>query len=176
MYRYATPLVCLLFIGPVQAQSVGEKTGVNSVLGISPKTEDFVNEAAVSDMFEIKSSELALTKAPDDATKAFADKMIADHKKTSSELKVLVESGKVSAPLPTQMDAAHEKMLDKLKGLDAGDFAKSYHDDQAKGHKDAVSLFKRYAEGGENADLKAWANKTLPDLEHHQEMADKLDQ
>jgi hypothetical protein len=35
------------------AQSMGEKTGVNSTLGIAPKTEDFIKEAAMSDMLEI---------------------------------------------------------------------------------------------------------------------------
>jgi putative membrane protein len=34
------------------AQSMGEKTGVNSGLGIAPKTEDFIKEAATRDMLE----------------------------------------------------------------------------------------------------------------------------
>jgi putative membrane protein len=37
-----------------------------------------------------------------------------------------------------------------------------------------VDLFERYAKGGDNADLKAWAGKTVPALKHHKEMADKL--
>ena len=40
------------------AQSVGEKTGVNSTLGISPSTADFVKQVAISDMFEIESNKL----------------------------------------------------------------------------------------------------------------------
>jgi hypothetical protein len=47
----------LLFATPVIAQSVGEKSGVNSALGVSPSTADFVKEAAISDMFEIQSSQ-----------------------------------------------------------------------------------------------------------------------
>jgi putative membrane protein len=58
---------------PVLAQSVGEKTGVNSVIGITPSTQDFVTKAAQSDMFEIQSSKLALGSA-DSATKGFAQK------------------------------------------------------------------------------------------------------
>ena len=48
-----------LFVAGVErfAQSVGEKTGVNSALGIAPKTSDFVKEAATSDMFEIPVSD-----------------------------------------------------------------------------------------------------------------------
>src|SRR5882757_6982841 len=52
----------LAFAVPATAQSVGEKTGVNSALGITPKTEDFVKEVALSDMFEIESSKLAAQK------------------------------------------------------------------------------------------------------------------
>lgn len=33
------------------AQSATESTGVNSALGIAPKTEDFVAKASMSDMF-----------------------------------------------------------------------------------------------------------------------------
>ncbi len=57
----------LLFAAPVLAQSVGEKAGVNSALGVSPSTADFVKEAAISDMFEIQSSQLAAQRANEPA-------------------------------------------------------------------------------------------------------------
>jgi putative membrane protein len=44
------------------AQSMGEKTGVNSALGVAPETADFVTEAAVSDMTEIAAAKIALQK------------------------------------------------------------------------------------------------------------------
>jgi putative membrane protein len=46
---------------------------------------------------------------------------------------------------------------------------------QVSAHKDAVSLFERYAKGGDNAALKDWAGKMLPALQHHLEMAQNLD-
>jgi putative membrane protein len=45
---------------------------------------------------------------------------------------------------------------------------------QVDAHKSAVSLFQRYSKGGDNAKLKDWAQKTLPTLQHHLEMADML--
>jgi putative membrane protein len=65
-------------------------------------------------------------------------------------------------------------MLDKLKSLNGSDFTKQYHSDQVDGHKDAVNLFQRYAKGGDNDALKAWAGKTLPTLQHHLDMANDL--
>ncbi|RCS24753.1 DUF4142 domain-containing protein [Phyllobacterium salinisoli] len=155
------------------AQSAAEKTGVNSVMGVAPKTEDFVTEAASSDMFEIESSKLALERA-DVKTKAFAQQMLTDHQKTANELKDLVTSGKVKATIPTAMTSAHQGMLDDLKKLQGEEFTKEYQSDQEDVHEDAVDLFKRYGEEGENADLKAWAAKTLPALEHHLQMATEL--
>ena len=166
-------LGCLLLASPALAQSAGEKTGVNSALGISPTTADFVNEVAISDMFEIESSKLAQDKgnAPE---KKFASQMVTDHTKTSNELKGLVSSGKVKADLPDALDSSHQTKLDKLKGEGGKDFSSDFDSDQVSAHKDAVSLFQRYAKGGDNADLKNWAGKTLPALQHHLEMAQAL--
>jgi putative membrane protein len=164
---------CLLLASPVLAQSVGEKTGVDSVLGIAPSTADFVKEVATSDMFEIASNKLAVDKgnAPE---KAFAAEMVTDHTKTSTELKGLVSSGKVKAELPGALDSSHQSKLDKLKGASGKDFSSDFDSDQVSAHKDAVSLFERYAKGGDNADLKDWAGKTLPTLQHHLQMAQNL--
>jgi putative membrane protein len=150
------------------------KTGVNSALGISPTTADFVKEVAVSDMFEIQSNKLAQDKG-NAAQKSFASQMVTDHTKTSAELKTLVSTGKVKAELPTALDSSHQSKLDKLKDKNGKEFGSDFNSTQVSSHKDAVSLFERYAKGGENADLKNWAGKTLPALQHHLEMAQALE-
>jgi len=154
------------------AQSVGEKTGVNSALGIAPKTEDFIKEAATSDMLEIGASKLAEQKGNTDEKK-FAAQMITDHTKTSSELKSMV-SGDMKGAIPTALDDSSQKKLDKLRDAKPEDFASEYDPMQVSAHKDAVSLFERYAKGGDDPKLKDWAGKTLPALQHHLEMAQDM--
>jgi putative membrane protein len=173
MKRAIIILGCVLLASPVLAQSMGEKTGVNSVLGVAPTTDDFVKEVAISDMFEIESSKLAEQKG-NAQDKSFAQQMVTDHTKTSSELKQLVTGGKVKAQLPTALDSSHQSKLDKLKSASGKDFSSDYESDQVSAHKDAVSLFERYAKGGDNPDLKDWAGKTLPALQHHLDMAQEL--
>jgi putative membrane protein len=151
---------------------VTEKSGLNSLVGASPSTADFVKEAAISDMFEMQSSQLAVERG-DEATKKFAQQMIADHQKTSGELKSMVQGGK-KAEIPAALDSTHQSKIDKLKTLQGADFNKQYHEDQVKAHKDAVDLFQRYAKGGDNPDLKTWAGKTEPTLEQHLKMAQDL--
>lgn len=166
--------IAILVASPAFAQSAAEKTGVNSALGISPTTQDFVKEVAMSDMLEIESGKLAQQYGPADI-KAFAGRMVTDHTKTSAELKGLVSSGAVKAQLPTALDSKAQGKIDDLRKAKADDFADDYADMQVSAHKDAVSLFERYAEGGDNAKLKDWAGKTLPTLKHHLEMAQELD-
>ena len=163
----------VVFASPAFAQSAAEKSGINSTLGVAPKTQDFVTEAANSDMLEIASSRLVASKS-DSKHKSFADQMITDHTKTSAELKALVDGGKVMATVPPSMDKARRDRLDKLSKLEGRDFMKEYESMQVSAHKDAVSLFERYSKGGENVELKDWAGKTLPHLQQHLKMAQDL--
>ena len=173
MKRVVIAVSCVLLAGPALAQSVGEKTGVNSALGVTPSTDDFVKEVATSDMFEIESNKLGEQKGTAQE-KTFARQMVTDHTKTTSELKSMVEGGKVKATLPTALDSSHQSKLDKLKNASGKDFSSDYNSYQVSAHEDAVSLFERYAKGGDNAELKDWAGKTLPALKHHLDMAKNL--
>ena len=153
-------------------RSIGEKTGINSTLGISPATEDFVKQAAISDMFEIQSSQLSQERR-NAAEKSFAATMIKDHEKTTSDLKSMVSGEELKVTLPTELDSSHQNKIDKLKSVKGADFSSRYDSDQLSGHKDAVSLFERYAKSGDQPKHKEW-DKMLPTLRHHLEMAQDL--
>jgi putative membrane protein len=148
--------------------------GLSASVALAQTAQDFATKVAISDMFEIQSSQLALSKQPDADTKPFAEKMVQDHQKTSNELKALVDGGKVKATLPTALDAEHQKLLDDLKAKNGKDFDQSYDQVQLKAHRDAVALFEAYAKTGDNSDLKSWAGQTLPHLKEHLSMAEKL--
>jgi putative membrane protein len=162
----------MLLTSSAMAQSLGEKTGVDSLLGIAPSTADFVTEVAQSDMFELASSKMAIDKS-DGPIKAFASQMITDHTKTTDQLKSAAQADNL--PLPTAISSTNQSKLDKLEKLNSGDFAKEYMDYQISAHKDAVNLFQRYGKGGDNTKLKSWAVTTLPALQHHLDMAQQLD-
>jgi putative membrane protein len=157
----------LLISSSAFAQSVDEKTGVNSALGIAPKTADFVKEVAMSDMTEIAAAKVGLERG-NAQEKAFATQMITDHTKTSEELKSMVPA-EARAAIPTALDSSSKSKIDK-----PDDFSSDFDAMQVSAHKDAVSLFERYAKGGEDPKLKEWAGKTLPALQHHLEMAQSL--
>ena len=140
-----------------------------------PSAQDFVNKVAGSDMFDIQASQLALSKQADADTKPFAEKMVQDHQKTSSELKGVVEGSMVKLTLPTSLDSEHQKMLNELNAKSGKDFDQTYDQIQVKAHREAVALFEAYSKkSGEDSELKTWAGKTLPHLKEHLSMAEKL--
>jgi putative membrane protein len=173
MKRSMIALGCILVAGPALAQSIGERTGVNSALGISPTMADFIKEAANSDMLQIAAATFAQEKGNAEEKK-FAEQMMTDHSKTSSDLKSLVDSGAVKADIPTALDSSSQKKLDKLRDTRRQSFASEYDPMQVSVHKEAVSLFERYSKSGDNPKLKDWAGKTLPTLQHHLDMAEAM--
>src|ERR1700742_2797645 len=123
MRKFVIAAACSILATAAFAETVGEKTGINSTLGIAPTTKDFVSEAAVSDMFEIQSSKLAASKLTG-AEKTFAEQMIADHTKTTSQLTQAAQAANIR--LPTALDSAHQKMLDTLNSESGDTFRRAY--------------------------------------------------
>ena len=132
----------------------------------------FVTMAAIGGMTEVEASKLAQTKASNPAVKEYGAKMIADHEKASAELQS-VASGKSVTP-PGNLDKSHQKDVDKLAKLSGGDFDKAYMKQMVSDHKATVSLFEKESKSGKDADLQAFAGKTLPTLHDHLKMAQDM--
>jgi putative membrane protein len=140
---------------------------------VSASTADFVKNAAIAGLFEIQSSELALRKR-ESQDRRFAKRMIHDHERASAQLKRIVRADHINAQVPTQLDDQHQKMLQQLRSESGQTFEKDYDKMQLQGHQEAVSLFQNYAQNGDNPALKRWAQRTLPTLQDHLSMAQKL--
>jgi putative membrane protein len=65
----------------------------------------------------------------------------------------------------------HKKMGDKMSKLSGAEFDREYMKHQVEDHDKAVALFERQAKKGKDAELKAFAERTLPTLKEHQQMA-----
>jgi len=152
--------------GNTSAPSSNEMTN-NKVSTMTGDT-DFMTKAALGGMAEIELGKLAATKAQNPEVKQFAQKMVTDHTKAADELKAL--AGEKNFSMPVRLDAKHQAVLDKLNGLSGAEFDKAYVEAMVADHEETVATFKSEAEGGKDADAKAWAGKTLPTLQMHLEM------
>ncbi|RZI56491.1 MAG: DUF4142 domain-containing protein [Rubrivivax sp.] len=133
----------------------------------------FMKNAAESSFAEIDAGNLALQKGSGAEVKSFAQKMVDDHKKADAELQALAASKGVKLPTEATMVAKGKtKLLEKRDGTG---FDHAYAENQVSAHKDAVKLFEKAAKDAKDADVKAWAAKTLPTLQHHLQEAQALE-
>ncbi len=136
----------------------------------------FMNAAAPGGMAEVELGKLAVSIAQNAEVKAFAQKMIEDHSKAGEELKRLAAQKKVM--LPPDVLPTHKEIMDKLSKLSGADFDKEYVKAMVAAHEKDVTAFESVANGATDADVKAFAAKTLPILKMHLQMikglADKM--
>ncbi len=140
-------------------------------------TAGFVSKAAIGDMFEIRSSELALDRSQNSQYQTFATKIIEDHRANTEQLKSMLQRSAdlQRIQLPAELDRPHQQKLQQLQSATAG-FERAYRTAQIEAHEQAIQLFDGYARGGDNADLKAWAAEKVPVLRSHLQMAQALPQ
>jgi putative membrane protein len=128
-------------------------------------TPDFAKTVMSSNMFEVKSSEMAETKAEAADVKEFAAAMIKDHTKADEDLKAAL--GGEGSKVPAEIAPKHAAMLKQLEAANGADFQTLYIDMQAQAHMEAVALFRTYAGSGDNPAVMSFAKETLPVLEGH---------
>jgi putative membrane protein len=134
--------------------------------------EDFVMKASAAGMAEVDFAKLALDRASSEQVKKFAQHMVDDHSKANTALLKVADKDKI-APAE-KMSVKDQQTFTKLAGLKGAEFDREYIASQLAAHKEAVALFKSESNHGKNEDLKEFATKTLPTLEHHLDMVKKL--
>ena len=135
------------------------------------KPETFVKQAAVAGMTEVELANVALKKSQNEKVRAFAERMIADHNKANKELATLAKSKNLQ--VPTSLDAEHKAMVDKMSSKSGSAFDAAYSEHMNMDHAKALALFEGASQSND-AELAAFAKKTLPTLEQHKEMAADL--
>ncbi|MGE3784954.1 MAG: DUF4142 domain-containing protein [Alphaproteobacteria bacterium] len=136
---------------------------------LSEKDKTFAKEAALGGMAEVELGNLAQTNAQNDEVKQFGTRMVRDHSAANQQLTTILAGKDFTAP--TQLDEKHKKTLDKLSKMRGAEFDRAYMHEMVEDHDKDVKKFRQEAEHGNDADLKAFAQKTLPVLEQHQKLA-----
>ena len=131
--------------------------------------QSFVTKASIANQFEIETSELALKKAQSSKVKSFAQRMVTDHSKTGDKLKEVLNNSESKIAVADGLDDKHQALLDKLAATSEEAFDNQYIAIQTDAHKEAVSLFSKYAKNGKHQALKQFATETLPTLKEHLE-------
>ena len=152
----------------------GSTVGLAADSSLASKDKEFMEKAARAGHAEVAAGKLASTKATNEQVKKFGERMVQDHGKAGNELKKIAQAKGVT--LPEEPDDAHKKLLTRLESSKGADFDRLYVAEAGvKDHKEAVDLFTDQVKNGKDAALKAFAQKTLPTVKEHYQMAQDLD-
>jgi putative membrane protein len=129
----------------------------------APSNAAYLARAASIDLFEIRSSELALQRSTSRSVREFAAMMIGAHKGTSAQLSF---AGRRLNLLPSAtLEPKHQAMLDQLQS--AVNFDAVYREQQRAVHEEALALHRSYAARGTSPTLRPVALAAVPVLERH---------
>jgi len=168
-FLIATCLTVAAISSPALAQS-GTMSAAD--VGAGPlqgtPSQNYVAWAADSDMYEIQSSRLALSKGKSDGVKSMAREMITDHTTTTKTLLAALPNTnpKVAKP-PMKLSAANAAMIDQLRQASRDSFDALYLQQQLQAHQKAWALHKGYATDGSDPALRQVASSAVPIIEKH---------
>ena len=97
-----------------------------------------------------------------DECKKFGAMLVADHDKSTAELKTAAAAATPAITLPTTMPADLQAKLDALKAAKGAEFDKLFIAQQKEGHQKALDALTSYAANGDVASLKMFAGKAAP--------------
>ncbi len=172
MNRYVCWGAALILL-PLAACSTDRSNASNStvpppqaaIMTTNAQDATFINAAAQSDQFEIQTSQIALKKARRPAVRAFAQRMIDDHTKTTQQLTTLAASK--NATVSQGLDPTQDRLLTAVRNASPGSFDRTYLSGQITGHTATVAAFNDEINSGQDADVKAFAQQNLPTVQQH---------
>ncbi|WP_261523076.1 DUF4142 domain-containing protein [Burkholderia multivorans] len=125
---------------------------------------EFVDKAAMLGKTELLASELAAERSSNAEVKAFARRMSDEHERIARELRRLgADKG-----VPVQTRMLVDPALNTLRTLSGPAFDRAYV--QLAGpaaHEEAIRTYEAEARDGHDAQLRAFAARTLPMLKNH---------
>lgn len=154
----------LLFIAFLTLATVAMAQVTDSV------TTNFIYNASLANMKEIRAGQLAISKAQNPGVKVYGGRMVSDHTQANTLLQALVAKKGYKVSLPSENDAVPDAML---TGTSGSAFDRNYITMMIDDHKKVIAMFQT-ASLSTDPDIRSFAKKMLPTLKQHLKTAESL--
>jgi putative membrane protein len=147
-------------------------SGVLAMTNCSSSNTDsskFMKKAWQDGVAEIQVCQLALQRSQNPDVRQFAERMMRDHIQIDDELKQL--AARKNVELPQGIGAEKKLTNEKLALLSGSEFDKQFMEHNVEDHQGDVKDFKEQVDTGTDADVKAFAVKTLAMLQTHLQLS-----
>jgi putative membrane protein len=152
---------------------VAIRAGSATGSGLGPTDTYFVTQTSLGTPFQVNSGRLAETRGTTPAIQSYAQLMVGSHITVNNALTAILKT-KAPTPPPTLLKAAYSTMVSTLQRESGPAFDSDYIGGQANYQKANAALYEYEIANGTDADLKAFAQQTLPKIQDHLARALKL--
>jgi putative membrane protein len=132
----------------------------------------FMEAAASQGQMEVELGQLAQTRSARSDVKELAGRIVKDHTNTNDELHALAKTKNMQ--LSTSLDSKERTRYDRLAQLSGEAFDRAYLRKILSDHEHDVTEFRRASQSSEDADVRAFAARTLVTLENHLDHARRV--
>ncbi|MBA2614064.1 MAG: DUF4142 domain-containing protein [Bacteroidetes bacterium] len=150
------------------SKEIAEQANEEKFDGKEEKAVDHLVDAYSGNMYEIKAAENACMNAATPEVKKLAMMMMEAHGKMNVEIEKLATSKSVTLPLNLTED--QRKDIEQLNEKTGMDYDKAYVSKMKDKHEDALKMLEGVSEKCDDAEIKAWAQKSAPVVGSHLEM------
>jgi putative membrane protein len=138
----------------------------------SQADKTFAMAAAQSGIAEVQAGQLATQKATSARVKQYGQKLVTDHTQANDQLQQIAQQENLT--LPARPNGAEQSQDQELSGMPGSAFDGAFVSDEVRDHQQAIATFRREAQSGHDPALKDFAQKALPMLRQHLQMAQSL--
>jgi putative membrane protein len=163
-----------LALGQIAIASAAPMTRhtMGSTSNLSSQDKTYLDQAAQTNLGEIKILSLIQKKAQWPASRQLAARYAKDH--MTAERKLQMVAASFNYKLPTDVSLAQKASTLYLSMQPKSHFDKQYRSDMIGGHNQAITDARQEISRGSNPRIKAYAANMLPDLRMHLAMAKSL--
>jgi putative membrane protein len=168
----AVSVVLALVMGGSIARA---QTPIANTVGsaLSPADTYFASQTSLGTPYQVDSGRLGQTKGTTEAIRSYAELMVSSHITVNNALEAILRR-KAPLPPPTLLQAAYATMIWSLQHELGQTFDADYLAGQVNYQKGNAALYQYEIANGSDADLKIFAQQTLPKILDHLDRALKL--
>lgn len=134
--------------------------------------ESFAREAAQGGLMEVEFGQLLKDKAQTREFRDFGETLIEDHGRANTRLAEIARAQ--GWTIPTELSPEQRVELAELRLLEGDEFERAARNLAIRDHREDTQKFRDAVETVENADLRLFAQETLPVLMRHLSEAEGL--
>lgn len=137
--------------------------------------QHFVKNASADNLFEVQAGQFVEQHAQNQQVKQLAQRLVQDHQRAQQQLEQAARQANIQVPSQLeQWQQAKLQMMQQMAEKHPGEIVdSSFAFDQVGAHRTDILCYQFEADHTQNAQLKEYAQQTIPVLQEHLQMAEQ---